>query len=122
MFKALVCTLGLSMVAAVSLATPVPAGAADDTMMKSDAMMKMDCSKAGSMMSDAAKMGSTTAMSGDIDKDFMAMAMDHEKGTNMMMKVEAACGKDPKMKAMAAKAVTDSDARMAMFRNQSMSQ
>ena len=52
MLKALVCSLSLSMVAAVSLATTAPARAADDTMMKSDAMMKIDCSKAGSMMSE----------------------------------------------------------------------
>ena len=116
MLKAFVFALGLSTITASSFLMSAPAAARDDMAMK------MDCSKAGSMMSDAAKMGSSTAMTGDIDKDFMVVAMDHEKGTNMLMKIEASCGKDPKMKAMAAKAVTDSDARMAMFRNQGTSQ
>jgi uncharacterized protein (DUF305 family) len=117
MLKSLVFALGLSTIAASSFITTAPA-TADDKM----AATKMDCTQAGSMMSDAAKMGSTTTATGDVDKDFMAMAMEHEKGTNMMMKVEAACGKDPKMKAMAAKAAADSDARMLMFRNQGTSQ
>jgi uncharacterized protein (DUF305 family) len=91
--------------------------AADDTAMK-----MMDCSKAGSMMSDAAKMGSMTASTGNVDKDFVAMSMEHEKGTNMMLHVEAACGTDPKLKAMAAKAAADSDARLQMFRNMNSSQ
>ena len=116
MLKALVFALGLSTIAASSLLMGAPAGA-DDKMMT-----KMDCSKAGSMMSEAAKMGATATMSGNVDKDFMAMAMDHEKGTHMMMKVEAECGKDPKMKAMAAKEMADSDARMRLFRNQGTSQ
>ena len=85
-------------------------------------MMKMDCTKAGSMMSDAAKMGGSATMTGDTDKDFMAIMMDHEKGTMMMMKVEAMCGKDPKEKAMAQKGITDEEARMSMFRNMNSSQ
>jgi uncharacterized protein (DUF305 family) len=116
MLKALVFALGLSTIAASSLLTSAPAGARDD------AMTKIDCSKAGSMMSDAAKMGTTTAITGDVDKDFMAMAMDHEKGTMMLMKVEAACGKDPKMKAMAAKGIESEEERMRMFRNMNSSQ
>jgi uncharacterized protein (DUF305 family) len=74
------------------------------------------------MMSDASKMGGSATMSGDQDKDFMAIMMDHEKGTMMLMKVEAACGKDPKVKAMAAKEEAASEARMQMFRNQNSSQ
>jgi len=116
MLKPLLFALSLSAIAGSAILVSAPA-AADDKMMT-----KIDCTQAGSMMSDAAKMGTTTAMTGDVDKDFMAVEKDHEKGTSMLMKVEAACGKDPKMKAMAAKAATDSDARMAMFRNQSMSQ
>lgn len=116
MTKALAFALALgAMTSWATVSASAPAAAAD-------AMMKMDCTQAGAMMSDAAKMGTTTAMTGDVDKDFMAMAMDHEKGTNMMMKVEAACGKDPKMKALAQKSLSDSDARMQMFRNQNMSQ
>jgi hypothetical protein len=116
MLKSFIFALGLCTFAGSSLVASVPAGAADD------AMMKMDCSKAGSMMSDASKMGSSAAMTGDQDKDFMVIMMDHEKGTAMLFKVEAACGKDPKMKAMAAKEETNSEARMQMFRNQNSSQ
>ncbi len=50
------------------------------------------------------------------------MMMDREKGTNMLLKIESQCGKDEKMKAMAMKELSASDARMAMFRNQGMSQ
>jgi hypothetical protein len=116
MLKSLVFALGLTAMATSSLVTSAPASA-DDKMAT-----KIDCTQAGSMMTDAAKMGSSTAMTGDVDKDFMATAMEHEKGTNMMMKIEAACGKDPKMKSMAEKAVSDSDARMQMFRNMNTSQ
>lgn len=115
MNKALVFALTLATATATaSLSSTAPAQAADP-------MAKMDCTQAGSMMSDAAK-GSSPTMTGDVDKDFMMIVMDHEKGTAMLMKIEAACGKDPKMKAMAAKQSTDSDARMQMFRNQNMSQ
>ncbi len=117
MLKTLAFALSLSAMALSTAVTSAPA-AADDKMM----MTKMDCTQAGSMMSDAAKMGTTAMMSGNVDKDFMAMAMEREKGTNMLMKVEASCGTDPKLKAMAAKAMADSDARMAMFRNLGTSQ
>jgi|ERR1035438_3596425 uncharacterized protein (DUF305 family) len=116
MLKSLVVALGLCTFAGSSLVLSTPAKAADD------AMTKMDCSKAGSMMSDASKMGSAATMTGDQDKDFMVIMMDHEKGTAMLFKVEATCGKDPKMKAMAAKESTDEDRRMQMFRNQGTSQ
>ncbi len=115
MLKSLAIALGLCTFAGSSLITSAPASA-------DDAMMKMDCSKAGSMMSDAAKMGSSTAMTGDQDKDYMVVMMDHEKGTMMLMKVEAACGKDPKMKAQAAKDLAAETERMQMFRNQGTSQ
>src|SRR5450755_3872515 len=114
MLKSLVIALGLCTFAGSSLVLSTPAKA-------DDAMMKVDCSKAGSMMSDASKMGSTAAMTGDQDKDFMVIMMDHEKGTMMMMQVEAACGKDPKMKAMAQKGIADQQARMQMFRNMNTS-
>jgi len=116
MFKPFLFALGISALTASSLLTAVPAGA-DDM-----AMSKMDCSKAGSMMSDAAKMGSSATMTGDQDKDFVAIMMDHEKGTMMMMKVEAACGKDPKVKAVAQKGLVDEEQRMAIFRNMNTSQ
>jgi len=115
MLKSLAIALGLCTFAGSSLITSAPASA-------DDAMMKMDCSKAGSMMSDAAKMGSSAAMTGDQDKDYMMVMMDHEKGTMMLMKVEAACGKDHKMKAQAAKDLAAETERMQMFRNQGTSQ
>jgi uncharacterized protein (DUF305 family) len=115
MLKSLVIALGLCTFAGSSLVLSAPARA-------DDAAMKVDCSKAGSMMSDASKMGSSATMTGDQDKDFMVIMMDHEKGTMMMMQVEAACGKDPKMKAMAQKGITDQQARMQMFRNMNTSQ
>jgi hypothetical protein len=40
----------------------------------------------------------------------------------MMLHMEASCGKDPKMKAMAAKEAAESDERMRMFRNTNTSQ
>jgi uncharacterized protein (DUF305 family) len=116
MLKSLVVALGLCTFAGSSLVTSAPAGADDH------AMMKMDCAKAGSMMSNAAMMGASETKSGDQDKDFMIMMWDREKGTHMMMKIEAECGKDPKVKAMAAKLDAESEARTAMFRNQNGSQ
>jgi uncharacterized protein (DUF305 family) len=115
MLKSFAVALGLCTFAGSSLALGAPAKAAD-------AMMKMDCSKAGSMMSDASKMGSSATMTGDQDKDFMVIMMDHEKGTMMMMKIEAQCGKDPKMKAMAQKSMAQEQERMALFRNMHTSQ
>jgi hypothetical protein len=117
MNKALVLTLTLAAAtAALSAPATAPARAADS-------MEKIDCSQAEAMFTDAAKSHvAADTMSGDIDKDFMMLAMDNEKATQKIMKIEAQCGKDPKMKAMAAKESTDSDARMALFRNQNMSQ
>ncbi len=115
MLKALFIAAGVSTLAAASVLAAAPAGA-DDAMMA-----KMDCSKAGSMMSDAAKMGTADTMTGNVDKDFMVVMMDHEKGTMMMMKIEAACGKNPKEKAMAQKGLTDEEARMQLFRKQGTS-
>jgi phosphodiesterase/alkaline phosphatase D-like protein len=113
--KALVFVLALSStIAASSLLTSGPAGARDD-------MAKMDCTQAEAMFTDAVK-SHVGAMTGDVDKDFAMIVMDHEKATSTIMKVEAQCGKDPKMKAMAAKQEADADARMTMFRNQGMSQ
>lgn len=106
---------------ALAAVTASASSVATRPAVAADAMEKIDCTQAGSMMTDAAK-GSGPAMTGDIDKDFMMIVMDHEKGTAMIMKIEAQCGKDPKMKAMAAKQASDADARMAMFRNQNMSQ
>jgi uncharacterized protein (DUF305 family) len=66
---------------------------------------KVDCSKAGAMMSDASKMGRAATSTGDQEKDYLATMMNHEQGTILLMQVEAACGKDPKIKAMAQKGI-----------------
>lgn len=101
MKKALVFAIALAAAtASASSLASRPAVAADD------AMAKMDCSKASSMMADADK-GSPLEQSGEVDKDFMAIVMNREKGTMMIMKIEAMCGKNAKMKAMAAKQATD---------------
>jgi hypothetical protein len=118
MRKAFLFALALTTIASSSVCTSSSAGAADDKMM----MSKIDCSQAATMMTGAANMGGAPTMTGDVDKDFTTIAMAREKGTNMLMKVEAQCGKDPKMKAMAQKFADDSDARMALFRNEGMSQ
>jgi hypothetical protein len=115
MKKAFVFAIGLAAVMASGSALATrPATAAD-------AMAAMDCTQAEAMFTDAVK-SHVGEMTGDVDKDFTMIVMDHEKATNTIMKIEAQCGKDPKMKAMAAKQAADSDARMAMFRNQNMSQ
>ncbi len=117
MTKALVLSLTLATAASLS---GIASAQSNDSMMKSDAM-KPDCTQAGTMMSTAAK-GTAMTSTGDVDKDFAAMMMDREKGSMMLLKIEAACGKDPKTKAMAAKEAAAADSRMQMFRNLSMSQ
>ncbi len=117
MNKALVLALTLAAAtAALSAPATSPARAADS-------MEKIDCTTAEAQFTDTVKNHVTAdTLSGDVDKDFMMLAMDNEKATQRIMKIEAQCGKDPKMKAMAAKQSVDEDARMAMFRNQNMSQ
>ncbi len=108
MLKCCLVALSLSALAASSLLAGKPASAMEDAMMSP----KMDCAKAPEMLSNAEKMGYTTAYTGEIDRIVLPMVMDREKSMNMMLKVEADCGKDPKMKAMAAKALIQSDERM----------
>lgn len=110
-------TLGMSLAIAPAGAQP----ASPDAMMSPGMMQSVDCSKAGDMMSQASKMDAGAAMTGDVDKDFMAMAMMHEKGMMMMQNVEMQCGKDPKIKAAAAKGMRDSQMRLQMFRNEGQS-
>lgn len=96
--------------AAPALAQPAP-------MMS---MAPIDCTKAGDMMSQAGNMPAPP-MTGDVDKDFVAVGMVHEKGMMMMMQVEMACGKDPKVKAAVAKSMHESEMRLQMFRDQGQS-
>ncbi len=106
------------LVAPAAAQSPSPA----PMMMSSPGQMtSIDCSKAGDMMTQAGKMDDSATMTGDVDKDFMAMGMMHEKGMMMLMQVEAKCGKDPKVRAAAAKGLRDSEQRLEMFRNQGQS-
>jgi hypothetical protein len=115
MKKAFVLAIAFAAItASTSVVATRPATAAD-------ASAPMDCSQAEAMFTDAVK-SHVASLTGDVDKDFAAIVVDHEKATGTIMKIEAQCGKDPKMKAMAAKEASDSDARMALFRNQNMSQ
>ena len=113
---------GLAAVAALSVNAfvPAPVAAQMASPMPMMSMMPIDCSKAGDMMSQAGKMESPP-MTGDVDKDFMAAGMVHEKAMMMMMQVEMACGKDPKVKAGVAKSMHESEMRLEMFRNQGQS-
>ena len=112
--------LGL-MAAALSVTVLGTAASAQPAMMSPEPAMTVDCTKAGDMMSQAGKMDSGMTMTGDVDKDFMAMAMMHEKGMMMMQQVEVQCGKDPKVKAAATKSMHDSQMRLQMFHDQGQS-
>jgi hypothetical protein len=72
------------------------------------------------MMSMSGKMDSPP-MTGDVDKDFIAVGMLHEKSMMMLMQVEMACGKDPKIKAAVAKSMRESEMRLQMFHDQGQS-
>ncbi len=61
------------------------------------------------------------AMTGDVDKDYRAMTMAHDKATMMMAQVEVSCGKDPQLKTAASKVLQDASDRLQMFRNQGQS-
>ncbi len=96
------------------------AGPASAQAMSPAPMMAVDCSKAGDMMMQSNKMDSP-AMTGDVDKDYMAMAMAHQKSMMMLMHVEMSCGKNEALKKEAAKSMREADERLEMFRNQSQS-
>jgi len=82
---------------ALGLSVAAP-GRADDSM--SHAMSPaIDCSKAQSMMMAPAPETAMKPM-GSVDKDFAEMMMAQNKASMAMMKVELACGKDAKVKAM----------------------
>ena len=122
MRKTLVGGLG-ALAACLSLAIceTTPASAQAMASPAPMAPMTIDCSKAGDMMMQAGKMNSSAAMTGDVDKDFVVVGMNQEKGMMMMMQVEMACGKDPKVKAAAAKSMHESEMRLQMFHDQGQS-
>ncbi len=108
--------LGFSLLSGSAVAQPASPGA----MMSSGAMM-VDCTKAGDTMMQAGKMDGGAAMTGDVDKDFAATAMMHEKSMMVLQQVEVQCGKNAKLKAAAAKGLHDSQMRVEMFRNEGQS-
>jgi hypothetical protein len=77
-------------------------------------MMDIDCSKVSDMMASGGGM-KTPAMTGDVDQDSMAMAKMHMQAVMMLMNVEMKCGKDPKMKAAAAKSMDYYHGSPAMY-------
>jgi hypothetical protein len=108
--------LALLVTASGSLSTTVrPATAAD-------AMTSMDCTQAESMLDSAVSRKASTIMTGDVDKDFAALMILHEKVGKRIDQIEAKCGKDAKMQAMAAKGSDSAQQRMDEFRNVGTSQ
>lgn len=110
-------TFGLAVAlaaASASIITVAPVTAAD-------AVPTMDCTQAESMF-ESALVARRPAMTGDVDKDFMTIVMRNERVNSRILKIEALCGKDAKVKAMAASQEADSTARMQLFRNNSTSQ
>ena len=86
------------------------------TAAQSAAPAAIDCSKAETMLMEAQKMYATApTMTGDVDKDFRAMTMAHEKATVMMDQVEASCGKDAATKAAAAAELHEAQERLHEF-------
>jgi hypothetical protein len=96
-------------------ATVRPAAAAEP-------MTAMDCTQAESMLDSAASSKASTIMTGDVDKDFAALMLLHEKVGKRIDQIEAKCGKDVKMQAMAAKGSDAAQQRMDEFRNLGTSQ
>ena len=86
---------------------PAPAWA-DATAATGAPAAMMDCSKASTMMSKAmpATHGSMAMQSGSkqtLDQQYASAMMEANKTIAAMSKVEAQCGKDPKVQAMARK-------------------
>jgi hypothetical protein len=85
-------------------------------------MTTMDCTQAESMLDSAVSSKASTIMTGDVDKDFATLMVLHEKVGKRIDQIEAKCGKDAKMQAMAAKGSDGAQARMDEFRNLGTSQ
>ncbi len=101
--------------ASSSITTARPA-VADDSMVISD------CSQAESMLNTAVSAKASTILTGDVDKDFVTLMMLHESVGKRIDQIEAKCGKNAKMQAMASKGSDDAQMRLDMFRNTSTSQ
>ncbi len=98
---------------------PLPA-TADEMAGASPAPAMIDCSKATMMMHQAmpADHAMSGAMSGGsmggqktVDQEFASSMVAMNKATIQMAKIEAHCGKDPKVKAAAQKTLDDAMAR-----------
>jgi hypothetical protein len=67
------------------------------------------------MLNTAVASKASTLMTGDVDKDFATLIMIHDKVGKRINEIEAKCGKDPKMQAMAAKNSDAAQQRMDEF-------
>ena len=90
--------------------------------MAADAMTSMDCTQAESLLDSAVSSKASTIMTGNVDSDFATLMMLHEKVGKRIDEIEAKCGKNAKMQAMAAKGSDDAQERMNRFRNLGTSQ
>lgn len=97
------------------VSTVVPVAAAD-------AMASLDCTQAESMLENAVKNRVPALMTGDVDKDFATIMRVHERVGQRIYQIEAKCGKNAKMKSMAAKQADDAQERMDEFRSFGTSQ
>ncbi len=80
-------------------------------------MTSLDCTQAESMLDSAVSSKASTIMTGNVDKDFATLMLLHEKVGKRIDEIEAKCGKDAKMQAMAAKGSDGAQQRMDEFRN-----
>ncbi len=87
-----------------------------------DASESIDCTQAESMLETAVATRVSSAMTGDVDKDFTTLMMLHEKVGKRIDQIEAKCGKNAKLQAMAAKGADDTQQRMDEFRTLGTSQ
>ena len=100
--------------ASASVSTVLPASA--------DSYSNLDCTQAEAMLEQAVKTRIPTLLPGDIDKDFSTIMQVHERVGMRIYQIEAKCGKDPKMQAMAAKQSDIEQQRMAEFGHMNSSQ
>jgi uncharacterized protein (DUF305 family) len=97
-------SLGAAALLALTAMLPALAFSEDDGQAAMKAYMDAD----HRMMTD---MG--MAMSGDADKDFVAMMIPHHQGAIDMAKVELRYGKDPKLRALAEAIVKAQESEIA---------
>lgn len=96
-------------------ATASPASAQDSN----NQMMGHDMGGQAMMEANEKMMSAMQGMqpSGDTDKDFATMMIDHHQGAIDMAKVELEHGQDPEMKAMAEKIIAAQEQEIAEFKN-----